>query len=186
MSQLESLFDEFNQEEQQQQQVVTKKGGEKTSEDTHTKSMLFVRGIPKDATNTELEEFFSEVGPIRSCFVVTEKKEAEDGQEGEGEGEGEKPANTVQAGDGKPQNRGFGFVQFVLAEDAQRAVEELTDTKFRGQKRLMLDFAMKKHMKGTPGTEKPPPRAPKRPRPATPAGDKDSNAEQPEKKRKKP
>ncbi|ORX74679.1 RNA-binding domain-containing protein [Linderina pennispora] len=68
MSQLESLFDEFNQEEQQQQQqqVVTKKGGEKTSEDTHTKSMLFVRGIPKDATNTELEERWEATEPMPS------------------------------------------------------------------------------------------------------------------------
>ncbi|KAJ1949026.1 RNA recognition motif-containing protein, partial [Linderina macrospora] len=190
MSQLESLFDEFNQEELQQ---VVKKGGEKssekgkkgdkkTSEDTHNKSMLFVRGIPKDATNTELEEFFSEVGPIRSCFVVTEKKEPKEGEEGE---EGEKAGEEGTAGDEKPQNRGFGFVQFVLAEDAQRAVEELVDTKFRGKKRLMLDFAMKKHMKDAPGVEKPPPRAPKRPRAAPAAGDKDGSDEPAEKKRKK-
>ncbi len=38
-----------------------------------TKSTLFVRNLPFDATNTELETFFGTVGPIKACFVVTDK-----------------------------------------------------------------------------------------------------------------
>ncbi|KAI8320595.1 RNA-binding domain-containing protein, partial [Martensiomyces pterosporus] len=147
MSQLESLFDEFNQEEQQPSvpaQAKTEAGAAQPSE-TYTKSMLFVRGIPKDATNEELEEFFSNVGPIRSCFVATVR------------------------------NRGFGFVQFVLAEDAARAIDELANVKFRDQKHLMLDFAMKKLTRDGEDTSQPP-RA-KRPRPESQKSKEDSRPE---------
>lgn len=34
---------------------------------------LFVRNLPYSATNEKLESLFSEVGPIRSCFIVKEK-----------------------------------------------------------------------------------------------------------------
>ena len=34
---------------------------------------LFVRRIPSGTTNQELEEFFSNYGPLRSCFVVDKK-----------------------------------------------------------------------------------------------------------------
>ncbi|KAJ2539168.1 RNA recognition motif-containing protein [Coemansia sp. RSA 1853] len=138
MSDLDTLFNKFDKQELLEQTASEPASAVKKSKTTqppekYAKSMLFVRGVPKDATNTELEEFFSNVGPVRSCFVVGEKKpeESED--------------TTVK--DKKTANRGFGFVQFVLAEDAARAIEELSETKFRDQKRLLLDFAMKKGMR---------------------------------------
>ncbi|KAJ1798015.1 RNA recognition motif-containing protein, partial [Coemansia sp. RSA 2599] len=122
--------------------------------------MLFVRGIPKNATNEELGEFFSDIGPIRSCFVVTEKAEPAaassiaDSQNADGEGKAVaavKPESTNKA---PAKNRGFGFVQFVLAEDAARAIKELAEVKFRDEKRLMLDFAMKKQAAGLENADK--------------------------------
>ncbi len=34
---------------------------------------LFVRNLPYDATNESLESIFSEIGPVKSAFVVAEK-----------------------------------------------------------------------------------------------------------------
>ncbi|XP_054475753.1 RNA-binding protein 28 [Anoplopoma fimbria] len=60
---------------------------------------LFVNSLPASATNARLEEIFSEIGPVKQCFVVTEK-------------------GTVKC-------RGFGFVTYAMEEDAQRAVKEV-------------------------------------------------------------
>lgn len=34
---------------------------------------LYVSSLPASATNERLEEIFSEVGPVKQCFVVKEK-----------------------------------------------------------------------------------------------------------------
>lgn len=34
---------------------------------------LFVRNLPFDATAAQLEELFSDVGPVRKCYIVTDK-----------------------------------------------------------------------------------------------------------------
>lgn len=54
----------------------------------HTKATVFVRKLPKDTTDAELEAFFGEVGPLKSCFVVRkrgEREEAGDGGDGAAE-----------------------------------------------------------------------------------------------------
>ncbi|RKP26646.1 hypothetical protein SYNPS1DRAFT_21638 [Syncephalis pseudoplumigaleata] len=88
--------------------------------DRRAKSTLFVRGLPAD-----FESFFSEVGPVRSSFVVREKRSEE------------------KHGSGKPPCKGFGFVQFAMSEDAERALEELATTKFRNQV-LSMELALKR------------------------------------------
>ncbi|KAJ2162004.1 RNA recognition motif-containing protein [Coemansia sp. RSA 552] len=141
-STLDSLFDELDQQElagsapmetEDASEKKEKKEQQQPAE-KYAKSMVFVRGLPRTATSSELEEFFSSIGPVRSCFVVGDKKQASDAAEGD-----EAAVKKAPAG-----NRGFGFVQFVLSEDATRAIQELADVKFRNQKRLTLDFAMKK------------------------------------------
>ncbi|KAJ2744683.1 RNA recognition motif-containing protein [Coemansia sp. BCRC 34301] len=161
MSELDTLFEEFDQVESVAQapaettQQVIEPVVSKAPREKYSKSGLFVRGIPKDATNQELEEYFSNIGPVRSCFVIAEKKpekpakdaepkdaEAKDAETKDDDSTDEPKKDEVVA---PVKNRGFGFVQFVLAEDAARAVTELAEVKFRGVKRLMFDYSIHKH-----------------------------------------
>ncbi|XP_003407300.1 RNA-binding protein 28 isoform X1 [Loxodonta africana] len=61
---------------------------------------LFVGRLPPSARSEQLEELFSQVGPVKQCFVVTEK--------------------------GSKACRGFGYVTFSMLEDVQRALNEIT------------------------------------------------------------
>ncbi|KAJ2768440.1 RNA recognition motif-containing protein, partial [Coemansia nantahalensis] len=148
MSELDALFDKLDQGGAPDQAAAepaaaaAKRGAKAPPAEKYSKSMLFVRGIPRDATNSELEGFFSSVGPVRSCFVVGVKAAQ---PEGDADAGVEADTDAGKASSDKSGNRGFGFVQYVLAEDAARAIEELAETKFRDQRRLMLDFAMRKH-----------------------------------------
>jgi len=90
------------------------------------KATLFVRGLLHDATNDQLEAFFSEVGPVRSCFVVMENLPED--------------KKDIQR-----HNKGYGFVQYAIPEDATRAIEELKNKKFREERILRMELALKKH-----------------------------------------
>ena len=72
---------------------------------------VFVRKIPLDASKEELEQLFSNYGPIRSCFIV-----------GQSSPEQEDPSNTSNNAntDNSSVGRGFGFVKFVQKEDAAK------------------------------------------------------------------
>ncbi|KAJ0260533.1 hypothetical protein HA466_0067230 [Hirschfeldia incana] len=72
-----------------------RKDGEETS--PHSAATVCVSGLPYSFTNAQLEEAFSDVGPVRLCFMVTNK--------------------------GSDEHRGFAFVKFALPEDANRAIE---------------------------------------------------------------
>ncbi|XP_046278406.1 RNA-binding protein 28 [Marmota monax] len=61
---------------------------------------LFVSRLPPSVRSEQLEELFSQVGPVKQCFVVTEK--------------------------GSKVCRGFGYVTFSMPEDVQRALKEIT------------------------------------------------------------
>ncbi|XP_068595474.1 RNA-binding protein 28 [Brachionichthys hirsutus] len=76
---------------------------------------IFVGSLPASATNERLVEIFSDIGPVKQCFVVREK--------------------------GSEKCRGFGYVTYSMAEDAQRALKEIKE--FDGQ-RLSLSVAKKK------------------------------------------
>ena len=112
------------------------------------KNTLFVRKLPFATTNQELQEYFSAFGPLRSCFVVTKKED----QPPPNEGTSEK----------KDQNLGFGFVNFVQKEDAEKAMQEVQKTKFKGWK-LKVEFAIKKSIvKANPPLEKVPKKQPQK------------------------
>ncbi|XP_002712116.2 RNA-binding protein 28 [Oryctolagus cuniculus] len=76
---------------------------------------LFVGRLPPSARSEQLEELFSQVGPVKQCFVVTEK--------------------------GSKSCRGFGYVTFSMPEDVQRALKEITT--FEGHK-INVTIAKKK------------------------------------------
>ncbi|XP_036373537.1 RNA-binding protein 28 [Megalops cyprinoides] len=81
-------------------------------------STLFVRNLPASASNSRLEEIFSEIGPLKHCFVVKEK--------------------------GTEKCRGLGYVTFSMEEDSQRALREIKE--FDGQK-ISVVVAKKKQNK---------------------------------------
>lgn len=79
---------------------------------------LFVSTLPYSATSKDLETFCSEVGPLRSCFVIQDKTDPS-------------------------KNAGCGFVTFVLADDAAKAIPLLKKKKFMDLRFLKIQFARK-------------------------------------------
>ena len=71
---------------------------------------VFVRNISYEVDDKALEEAFNDVGPVRQAFIVKEK--------------------------GQQRHKGYGYVQFALGEDAERAMQEL-------QGRALLGRAIK-------------------------------------------
>ncbi|PKY51240.1 RNA-binding domain-containing protein [Rhizophagus irregularis] len=123
-----------------------------------SKTTLFVRRIPYDATNSEFEEFFSSMGPLRSCFLVKDKEETNNALISNSISDdsifpsisSEKITFTkgmIPVFKNTEKNKGFGFVQFVLAQDAEKALKELKKVKFRGKGTLKMEYATKKHEK---------------------------------------
>ena len=71
------------------------------AEAEHRGRTVFVRNISYEVDDKALEEAFQDVGPVRQAFLVKDK--------------------------GQQRHKGFGYVQFALPEDAERAVEEPGD-----------------------------------------------------------
>ena len=69
---------------------------------------VFVRGLAPEVDDQKLTERFSDVGPVKRAFLVRQGKDG--------------------------PHRGFGFVQFALQEDAERAVAELQGVELGGRK----------------------------------------------------
>lgn len=86
---------------------------------------LFVRNVAFDVDAAQLEEVFTDVGPVRQCFLVTDKAAA---AAAAGGGSGSSAAG------GPKRHKGIAFVQFALPEDAERALEDLNGKEVAGRR----------------------------------------------------
>ncbi|MCO5588838.1 hypothetical protein L7F22_042798 [Adiantum nelumboides] len=78
---------------------------------------VFVRNLSYTLTDSQLQEVFSEIGPVRRSFTIKVK--------------------------GTEQHRGFGYVQFATVDDALRAVKEKDGTVLQGRK-VMVKLAKRR------------------------------------------
>jgi hypothetical protein len=85
-------------------------GGQRKQEEDE--ATVFVRNLPLDLLAQELEETFSEVGPVKKASVIHDKK---------------------VPGGGPQKSRGFGFVTFAVAADVDDAIRKLHGTRVRGR-----------------------------------------------------
>nr|XP_054774952.1 RNA-binding protein 28-like isoform X2 [Lytechinus pictus] len=92
----------------------------------HVSSTLFIRNLPYSATTKDLESLFGEIGPLKQCFVVTDRGV-------------------------KDKCRGFGYVTFALRDDAEKALKASHSVEGR---KLRVDYADRKPRKGTPKEKK--------------------------------
>ncbi|EFA86091.1 hypothetical protein PPL_01328 [Heterostelium album PN500] len=69
---------------------------------------IFISNLPFDTKKEEIEEFFSEVGPIKRSFIVTKK-------------------------DDKTKCTGNAFLWFALADHAKEAIKSFNNKKFKNR-----------------------------------------------------
>lgn len=68
---------------------------------------LFVAGLSYNATDQQLEEYFSQVGKVLSAKVITDRYTG--------------------------QGKGFGFVEMGSEKEAKEAMDKLNNTEFLGR-----------------------------------------------------
>ncbi|KAJ4351774.1 RNA recognition motif-containing protein [Didymosphaeria variabile] len=88
------------------------------SKATQSRRQLFVRSLASSVTTEDLTDFFSENYPIKYALVVLDKE--------------------------TKASKGYGFVTFADAEDAQRAKEELDGADLQGKK-IKVEVAEARH-----------------------------------------
>jgi RNA recognition motif-containing protein len=90
---------------------------------------VFVRNLPLDLLGPELEEVFSEVGPVKSAAVIHNKR---------------------VPGGGPQLSRGFGFVTFALAADVSDAIRKFHGRRIRGRA-MSVEPCGEKNKPASPG-----------------------------------
>lgn len=68
---------------------------------------LFVGNLSFQTTESDLQDYFSQIGEVKSASLMMDKVTG--------------------------RSRGFGFVEFASAEDAKKAVEQFHSKEFQGR-----------------------------------------------------
>ncbi|KAH8103307.1 RNA-binding domain-containing protein [Cristinia sonorae] len=133
-----------------------RKEREDETPDPHKGSTIFVSNLPYSATSTDLNTLFSDLGPVRSAFVVLDHSTG--------------------------SSKGVGYVSFAIKEDAQAAFDKVNEhgegilLDGRKLRAAWPDSSKQHHNKDAPKNEsvKNQPKPPRQP-PASkqPAGPKD-------------
>ena len=86
-------------------------------------STVRVAQVGLDVTDQTLEDLFSDYGPIKRCFVV-------------------KPKKTKI--NNKDVNRTIGYVEFAIAEDAETAINEISQKSPKASQNFnfFIDFSV--------------------------------------------
>ncbi|CAO1625472.1 unnamed protein product [Parajaminaea phylloscopi] len=86
-----------------------------TTTTSKANTTLFISRLPFSATTTDLQTLFSDVGPLRRAFVVTD------------------PDTKT--------SKGVGYVTFSVPEDAERALDQLQGRKLDGKRAMVITWA---------------------------------------------
>lgn len=89
------------------------------------KCRLIVRNLPFTVLNSEFRKVFMDIGPVREISLPSPKDE-----DGKDRGEGAKGEEGAEV---PVKCRGFGFVEYFLAADANRAIAKVNGTKIGGR-----------------------------------------------------
>jgi len=68
---------------------------------------LFVGNLSFQTTESDLQDYFGQIGPVKSASLMMDKITG--------------------------RSRGFGFVEFASPDDAKKAVEQLHNKEFQGR-----------------------------------------------------
>ena len=100
-----------------QEQTASSKYPQKKKKNSgpHVQTTLFISSLPFTATSTDLTTLFSDLGPLRRAFVVTEKETG--------------------------KSKGVGYVTFAIHEDAKRAFEQLQGHSLDGKRKMRIEWA---------------------------------------------
>nr|CCA24334.1 conserved hypothetical protein [Albugo laibachii Nc14] len=98
--------------------------------DSSSKTTIFVRNLPFQITSKEVEDLFSQVGPVKKVDLIKNKGKSKD--------------DTL--------TRGFAFVRFALESDAVLAIEKMNKSEFQGRKLCIVYTTFIDRCKSKDGT----------------------------------
>jgi nucleolin len=85
--------------------------------ETKSQTKLFIANLPWALRGKDLKEIFSEYGEVAYAKVILDRETG--------------------------KSKGFGFIEFVNAEDAAKAVQDMNEAEINGRS-IKLDFAVEK------------------------------------------
>ncbi|XP_031621592.1 protein elav-like [Contarinia nasturtii] len=125
----QAMLGAAQQQQQQQQQQQAQKNGDTGSLDgsLENKTNLIVNYLPQTMTEEEIRSLFSSVGEVESVKLVRDKTVVF--------------PDPLNPGAPKGQSLGYGFVNYVKAQDAEQAVNVLNGLRLQN-KTIKVSFVL--------------------------------------------